>query len=113
WTAESSAEVKPHPAATQIVRLAKRALINDGAGKAKRHTIELPVPNGLLDLTDHPARGHGGARWILSRLLLSSSQHLDVCAADIDDKNLWRFCNLCGLHRCSFDEWLNPLGCGS
>ena len=36
---------------------------------------------------------------------VASILHLDVCTADVDNQNSWRFCHLCSFHRCSL-RWV-------
>jgi hypothetical protein len=87
-------KVEGHPAVAEIVGLAERTPVDDGAGIADGEAVVLPILGGFLDLFDHAAGGHGGSGREAARLFLAGGEHFDVGAADVDHKNFG------GLGRC-------------
>src|ERR1700722_1158185 len=85
--AEGFGEVHTHPAATEIVRLAKRGAVDDGTGIAEGDAVEFPAFDGLLDVPNGQGGGHPGAGNELGGFLLAGHQELDVSATDIDDQD--------------------------
>src|SRR5229473_1430694 len=83
-TAKGFAEVEFHPAAPQVMGLAKRVSVNDRTGISQCHPVELPIPDALFDFADHFARRHGGTGGKFAGLFLPAGQKLDVRAANED-----------------------------
>jgi hypothetical protein len=81
-TAKCFSEVESHPAPTQFVWLAKRMSINNGAGIAERHTIELPISNYFFTRRTILRGVMVGPDGYFRGSFLPGRQHLDGCAAD-------------------------------
>jgi hypothetical protein len=96
--AEGFGEVEGHPALAEVVRLAERPLVDDGARVTDGEAVVLPILGGFLDLFHHAAGGHCGAGRESARLFLAGGEHFDVCAADVDNEDFGGFGRCFRLH---------------
>jgi hypothetical protein len=96
--AEGFGEIESHPAATEIVGLAERASVDDGARVADGEAVELPIVGDFLDLFDHAGGGHGGAGREAAGFFLAGGEHFDIGATDVDHQDFRGFGRCFRLH---------------
>ncbi len=80
---ECSAEIKPHPAGSQIMRFGNRPIVQDRPGIAKRNHVIFPGSDDPLDAGDHLLRRHLWTRRKLSRRVLPRGKDLHMSSANI------------------------------